>query len=123
MVALCVEPEEAENLPFAIGKVLRVSDKGKLDIHWYGSDNNNMLSTWTPGYIFEKENKRYYKPKPLHHSHPPYTNLASETVLYVSDVIGLPFQLDAELRIPNPVLRAAAAHPDVNFEVPADLLR
>jgi hypothetical protein len=118
MVALRVEPDEAEKLPFAIGKVLRVSDEGKLDIHWYGSDSNNMLSVWAPGFIFQRENKRYYKPKPLHPSHPPYTNTSSETVLYVSDVIGTPFQLDAELRIPTSILRAAAAHPDVTFELP-----
>ena len=47
--------------------------------------------------------------------------MVSETVLNVSDVIGLPFQLDAELRIPSAVLRAAAAHPDVKFEVPVGL--
>ena len=121
MVALCVEPDLAEKLPFAIGKVLRVSDKKVLDIHWYGSNNNSMLSTWAPGYILKSENKRYYKPKPLHHTHLPYTNMVSETVLNVSDVIGLPFQLDAELRIPSAVLRAAAAHPDVKFEVPVGL--
>ena len=122
MVALRVEPDEAEKLPFAIGKVLRVSDEGKLDIHWYGSDSNNMLSVWAPGFIFQRENKRYYKPKPLHPSHPPYTNTSSETVLYVSDVIGTPFQLDAELRIPTSILRAAAAHPDVTFELPVQKL-
>ena len=70
----------------------------------------------------KNENKRYYRPKPLHHTHPPYTNMASETgALSVSDVIGLPVQLDAELRIPSSILRAAAAHPDVKFEVPVGL--
>ena len=64
MVALCVEPDLAEKLPFAIGKVLRVSDKKVLDVHWYGSNNNSMLSTWAPGYILKSENKRYY-------THPP----------------------------------------------------
>ena len=48
-------------------------------------------------------------------------HMVSETVLNVSDVIGRPFQLDAELRIPSAVLRAAAAHPDVKFEVPVGL--
>ena len=119
MVALCVEPDLAEKLPFSIGKVLRVSEKGVLDIHWYGSNNNSMISTWAPGYVLKNENKRYYRPKPLHYTHPPYTNMISETVLEVSDVIGLPFQLDAELCIPASVLRAAAAHPDVKFEMPA----
>ena len=80
-----------------------------------------MISTWAPGYVLKNENKRYYRPKPLHYTHPPYTNMISETVLEVSDVIGLPFQLDAELRIPASVLRAAAAHPDVKFEMPASL--
>ena len=47
--------------------------------------------------------------------------MISETVLEVSDVIGLPFQLDAELRIPASVLRVAAAHPDVKFEMPVSL--
>ena len=80
MVALCVEPDEIEKLPFSIGRVLRVSGEGSLDIHWYGSNNNNMLSTWAPGYILKSENKRYYKHKPLHHTHPPYTNTVSETL-------------------------------------------
>ena len=118
MVALCVEPDPIEKLPFSIGKILRVSDTGVLDVHWFGSNNNSMLSTWAPGYVQKNENKRYYRQKPLHHSHPPYTNSLSETVLTVRDIIGSPFQLNPELRIPSFVLRAAAAHPEVKFELP-----
>ena len=72
LIALRVEPDEHEKLPFSIGKVLRVSENKNLDVHWYGSTNNNMLSTWAPGFIQHNIDKRYYKNKPLHQPFPVY---------------------------------------------------
>ena len=71
--------------------------------------------------LLKSENKRYYRHKPLHYAHQPYTNAISETALNIGDIIGLPFQLNPEFHIPSSVLRAAAAHPDVNFELPSYL--
>lgn len=121
MVAVKVASESVEQLPFSVGKVLCVRPEGRLLLHWYGTTNNNMLATWKPGYVQASANKRYYRNSRLHPSHPPYTSDDTDTELTVADVLGTPFQLDPNFRLPVAVLRAAAEDSDVEFCLPAEL--
>jgi hypothetical protein len=122
MVALRVASEDVEQLPFSIGKVLKVLDGGRIVVHWYGTSNPNMLSTWKPGYVQSSVNKRYYHSSRLHPSHPPYTSDDTSTDLVVRDhLVGHPFQLTDDLRLPSSILRAAAQDSQVSFSMPPHL--
>ena len=122
MVAVRVASEGIENLPFSVGKVVKLLDGGRITLHWYGTSNPNMLSTWKPGYVQHSLNKRYYHSSRLHPSHPPYTSADTDTELVIKDhLIGSPFQLNDDLRLPASILRAAAADSNIQFALPPHL--
>ena len=119
MVALRVASEDVEQLPFSVGKVLQINQGGNIVVQWFGTTNPNMLSTWKPGYVQKSVNKRYYHSSRLHHSHPPYTSKDTGTPLVISEhVIGAPFSLNEDLRLPVSVLRAASSDKLVDFTIP-----
>ena len=118
-MALRVASEDVEQLPFSVGKVLQINQGGNIVVQWFGTTNPNMLSTWKPGYVQKNVNTRYYHSSRLHHSHPPYTSKDTGTPLVISEhVIGAPFSLNEDLRLPVSVLRAASSDKLVDFTIP-----
>ena len=108
MVALRMEPD-LENLPFAVGMVIAISEDGEFTVWWYGNTHGNVLGAWRPGYFETSgQNRRYYADRRAHASHKRYTSIVSETTLTRDDVIGLPFQLNRRKALPSSVLTAAA---------------
>jgi hypothetical protein len=52
MVALRMEPDPTEPLPFAVGEIIRINGP-KIVVRWYGQvrQNAGMTGTWKPGYV------------------------------------------------------------------------
>ena len=122
MVALRVEPDEHDLLPFAVGKVTRVGNNGSICVQWYNSRNGNARSAFRPGFVQHTTNERYYNDKKLHRRHSVYDSDLSGTDLVISDhVIGKPFELTKALRLPSWVLRSIAEDPLINFSLPPEL--
>jgi hypothetical protein len=118
MVAIRVEPD-VENLPFAVGEVIDVKDSS-ISVWWYGPTGraSNIFGVWKPGFVDPRDNKRYYRKNKIHHSHPSYTSIASETNLSVDDIIGRPFQLVKGKKIPPTILKTASIDPLIEWSLP-----
>lgn len=122
VVALRMEPDEVENLPFAVGEVVD-RDGDSIVVWWYGPTGrgeNKLTGVWKPGFVDPKDNKRYYRNRKLHNSHPSYTSTLSETHLTVEDILGRPFQLVDGKKIPSSILATASADPSVKWSLPKD---
>jgi len=107
LVVLMMEPDEVENLPFAVGEVISI-DENRLTVWWYGP-KNSIRGEWRPGYYEPTgRRRRYYSERRHHTSHPRYTSVVTETVLTISDVVGPPFDLTPSGRLPTATLDAIA---------------
>jgi hypothetical protein len=121
MVALRVEPDALENLPFSVGKVIKVRGD-HISVQWFGKTNRQTMysGVWHPGYYHPKDNKRYYRNKKLHNTHPPYTSEVSETLLTRSDILGRPFILTLDRRIPMSLLRSISKDESFSWVLPRE---
>jgi transposase InsO family protein len=117
MVALQVEPDELEKIPFAVGEVISLEGH-RLTVWWYGNSHGNVLGAWRPGYVQSSDNRRYYDDRKLHPSHSRYTSAMTETALTRDHVIGTPFELNRRNALPMHVLKAVTDHPDVCWSLP-----
>ena len=80
---MAVLPVEAmdENPPsFEIVKVLKRDKKGLL-VQWFGNAESNPLGAHRPGWVDPKDNKHYYRARPLSKRHSAYTNSTSNTTV------------------------------------------
>jgi hypothetical protein len=122
MVALRMEPDEVENLPFAVGEVVGKSGRS-ITVLWYGPTGrgtNKITGVWKPGFVDPKDNKRYYLNRKIHNSHLSYTSSLSETSLLVDDIIGRPFQLIKGKRMPPSILKTISDDPSIGWCLPED---
>ena len=100
--------------PFGIGKVLQAAADGTLDIQWLGSTTNNIKGAFDLGWTTPRTLAPYYAATRRRDSHRPYRVAEDATVAFHQrDIVLHGFTLTAARRLPAPVLRAIAAHPDV----------
>jgi hypothetical protein len=90
--------------PFAIGRVLRRTMKGKLTVHWYGNYHNIVGGAYRPGWVDTSKNKHYYRPSREPNSrHPKYTNITSRTTITDEHILLKGFTLEGD-KVPAWVL-------------------
>ena len=119
-VALRVQPDEHEALPFAVGKVIGFPTEAdnELLVWWYGPSRKGCVTgTWKPGYVDPRDNKRYYNAKKLRDSHKRYTSFENCN-LKRENIVGIPFQLSKGKRIPKHILRLISQDESVQWKLP-----
>jgi len=123
MVALRMEPDPNEPLPFAVGEIIRI-ERSKIVVRWFGQvrQTTGMMGIWKPGYVDNGDNKRYYHHRKLHKNHEPYTSGVSESELDLDDIICQPFQLTKNKKIPSSVLRTISNDPTVAWTLPSETI-
>ena len=123
MVALRMEPDPTEPLPFAVGEIIRINGP-KIVVRWYGQvrQNAGMTGTWKPGYVDIGDNKRYYHHRKLHKNHKPYTSGVSESDLGLNDILCQPFQLTKSMKSPPSVLRTISCDSTITWTLPSETI-
>jgi hypothetical protein len=101
MVALMMEPDPNEPLPFAVGEIIHKKES-KICCHWFGQTRKNasMLGTWKGGYVDTGDNLRYYHDRKMHKSPLLYTSTLSESKLDIEYILCQPFLLTNRNKIP-----------------------
>ena len=122
-MALRMEPDPNEPLPFAVGEIIRI-ERSKIVVRWFGQvrQTTGMMGIWKPGYVDNGDNKRYYHHRKLHKNHEPYTSGVSESELDLDDIICQPFQLTKNKKIPSSVLRTISNDPTVAWTLPSETI-
>ena len=119
MVALRVEPDDVENIPFSVGEIHNI-DGDHITVQWYGNTYGNIRGAWRRGFFQPSDSRRYYRDKKLHRDHKPYTSETSETKLSIEQhVIGKPFQLNRRNALPHHVLLSVSKDKHINWTLPA----
>ena len=112
MVAFPMKPSEECPRAFGAGKVISIRND-QLNLQWYGNLHERHVSTYRPCWYQESQRKFYYKNKPLHHSHPPYTTDDTDTKVTRDSVVVHGFTIGHDDKLSDACLRAIADHPKV----------
>jgi len=71
-----------------IGRVIEIRGPHNVVFQWLGNKPVAEASKpFAPGWVDPRDNKGYYSNRPLHSSHPPWTNRDTATNLAVSAII------------------------------------
>ena len=114
MVALAVATEQRESLPFAVARIVKVDDES-IVVQWYGKLSKQTMEkgVWRAGYFSSSRDEYYYSDRRSHYAHVPYTSVISKTRLTVDHILGHPFELTADQRVPMSVLREISQSGDI----------
>ena len=79
---------EQHKCVFGIGKIIEVANENDITFQWLGNKPLSEASkAFALGWVDPRDNKGYYSPKPIHASHPPWTNKDTATNLTASSII------------------------------------
>jgi len=91
---------EQHKCVFGMGRVLEIKSGNAVVFQWLGNKPLAEASKpFAPGWVSPKDNKGYYSQKPIHPSHPPWTNIDTATDLEVSAIIAKGDILNATGRV------------------------
>ena len=111
LVVVALEREKKDDLPYAIGRVLSIDPKTEhIVVQWYGNYYNDETKPMLPGWI-HSDKRPYYKLKPLHYTHPPYTNMTDNNPLKLSNIAYAGIPLTPSNLIPSNIHKLIYAHP------------
>ncbi|MEM7282731.1 MAG: RNase H-like domain-containing protein [Pseudomonadota bacterium] len=99
---------------FGMGKVLKKTGK-KLNLQWYGNFHDVCGGTYRPCWYQASQLKYYYKEKPAHYSHPPYTTDDTDTVVKVDDIIINNFTLEDNDKLSAECLRIVQSDKHITY--------
>ena len=74
-------------IPFGVGKVLDASNPNDLKFQWVGNKNMSTNGTFLPSWYQKSDDKAYYKQRPTHPSHEPFTNGSYDIMIGNQDTI------------------------------------
>jgi hypothetical protein len=126
-VIIAINPDNVHRVPFMVCKLYELgpleeavetdgvryrSVKGRI----YGNTNSDPTKIYRPGWI-DKDNRPYFKAKPLHPSHQPYTTEVSHGDVSTYSVILAGFNLDYTTeKLPSNVLTALRQCPWIDWK-------
>jgi hypothetical protein len=122
LVAIGLTLDKNSTRPFAIGKILKISDQGIHDVHWFGNRDRNIEGTYRPEWrnakgaagihIHYDENAREepgaYK----------FTSVFAKMAVKRRDILHFGFNLLYNERLPPTLLRKLHANKDLNWKIP-----
>ena len=98
---------ESGSVPWAVGRILGliiVPDKPTvIHLQWYGNNGGNVEGMHLPGWR-RSNGTVYYRERPEHYKHVPYTNEHDGTVVDQEMIHTTGFRLLASHRLPRDVL-------------------
>jgi hypothetical protein len=118
LVAVCINPDNVNKQPFMIVKLLelhehlRARHAGSAETyrplvgHIYGNSSSIIHGVFRPGWVDPTDNRPYFRTKPSHQSHPPYTTTVSHGDVTTWSVILADFQLNTADKLPANVVAA-----------------
>jgi hypothetical protein len=96
--------------PISVMKFISSSSDGKVVGQWMGAfklvwhiNTRLRVQQWFPGWFQPNTQEFYFTSKPIHHSHPPFTNLLSEDEIFLKDIFVFNFCLRHDQRLPKDV--------------------
>lgn len=93
---------EQHKCVFGVGKILELNSVNNMIFQWLGNKPLAEASKpFAPGWVDPRDNKGYYASRPIHISHPPWTNRDTCTEVTVSSIIAKGDILNAAGRINN----------------------
>jgi hypothetical protein len=104
-----------EPYPFGIAMLLRCNEEGDMRLQWMGNPLNSTNGTYELGWKTTKGSRAtiYYGPTASKATHIPYTTDMDELNMNQRDVLIHDFELTNSGRLPAPLLRAIARHPNI----------
>ena len=114
LAILAMEATEENPACFEVVKILKKKENGDLLVQWWGNKENNPLGCHRPSWVDPRDNKHYFRTKPILKKHVPYTNDISNTrvtedMLHISG-----FKLTEANSIPAIILKFI--HMDENYD-------
>jgi len=68
------------NTNYGVARVISITEDNYIHFQWFGNVKNSMQSKFRPGWI-DKNHTEYYRRKPTHPSHSPFTGESTETYI------------------------------------------
>jgi hypothetical protein len=98
--------------PISVMKFMSSSEDGKVTAQWMGSyklawhiNTRLKIQQWVPGWFQPGTREFYFTPRPIHSSHPPFTNILSEDEIRLENIFVFNFKLRQDNRLPHDVAR------------------
>jgi hypothetical protein len=82
-----MEVDGENSMPFGMGRVLSHTPGQFIEFQWMSNYNQSYKAKFQPMWFQNSEKKAYYKAKPIHASHPPYTGKDLAVFVKSEDVI------------------------------------
>ena len=106
-----------EDPPWGVVKILQKNNDDTIVAQWMSNYKEALLAKHLPGWI-DAKGKHYYKAKPQHPSHEPYTNLTAGVALRVSDIAYSGIKINEDGTLEETLIKAICADPTINFVKP-----
>jgi hypothetical protein len=116
LVIIPMEVNEYNKLPFSVGRVIEMDEEDHITVQWYGNVSENIRRPFLPAWI-DNDRRHYYRTKPQHITHKPWTNLINNTPLNKYNVAYAGINLNQDSTIPVHILSLLKQHPLIKLQV------
>jgi hypothetical protein len=101
--------------PISVLRVLNWNEAGTIEGQFYGKhtfewyiDRRLAKFPFKPAWYQPSDRKFYFMTKPLHYTHPPFTNILSEEAVFnTSNIIAFGFELQKDGKLPRAIVKLA----------------
>lgn len=98
--------------PVSVLRIVNWATNGDIEGQFYGRhtfdwyiDRRLAKFAFLPSWYQPSDRKFYYASKPMHYTHPPFTNILSKETFNTRDIVAFGFSLQKNLKIPKAIVR------------------
>ena len=119
LIAISLNPRPGSERPFAVGKILNISNIGAYEIHWYGNSSKELEGTYRPEWrrqVNKTSTSTYYaEDREEGTQSKPFTTQTAKMTIKRNNIQHFGFKLQYNDRLPVPLLRAMNKNPKIKW--------
>ena len=119
LIAVSLIPRPGSERPFAVGKILNISNTGVYEVHWYGNSSRELEGTYRPEWrrqVNKTSTSTYYaENREAGTQSNPFTTREAKMTLRRNNIQHFGFKLQYNDRLPVPLLRTMHKNPKIKW--------